>query len=609
MRRRDKKRTLALFIICLVLFLAAVGGVFFWQSKLLNEKFDQLVLESLASYTQSQGSQARSLVTDLQNRLASIAALIETSDLPPEGEWLDVFLLEVSTRSDTYTIDYLTAESMAVGLISDATEAPDLRVLSQLMDGRGVVSDIRYSERLGGFFVFSVAEPVFRKGQIIGALRSRLNATTLTNVSYDGALLQNIRSVVVNAGGDVLFEGVEQPASANLFEGMRSHGIDARLIDEIERHFRYSDTAVGRFHGKGAGFFLASEPVGYNGWHIVNFVLAQDVLLHTNLILGTVVSTGITLILLTTALSIAVTGVLLRRKQQLSVEMRRYAVLSRFSDTVLFEYHAGTDTLEFTPNARTLLSLPNLRIKGVTDEAVAMPLLHPDDREGLRCAFGSAAADDEQLHETQLRLQDKGGAYRWFGCQYKYLSGGKDKLVVGKLVDITDQRGREAQLLDQARRDVLTDAYNRAGEQIIEDKIARGERGLLFMMDVDSFKQINDAYGHTAGDELLVKVGAALKETFRAGDIVARVGGDEFVIFIAGVDEAGIARQKARALQQRIGQIRLEEHPHVAFSVSIGIAACPRHGDTYAQLYAAADRAMYTAKRRGKRQFALFDGR
>ena len=129
------------------------------------------------------------------------------------------------------------------------------------------------------------------------------------------------------------------------------------------------------------------------------------------------------------------------------------------------------------------------------------------------------------------------------------------------------------------------------------------------MMDVDSFKQINDAYGHAAGDELLVKVGVALKETFRAGDIVARVGGDEFVIFIAGVDEAGVARQKARALQQRIGQIRLEEHPDAACSVSIGIAACPRHGDTYAQLYAAADQAMYTAKRRGKRQFALFDGR
>ena len=609
MRRKDKKRTLAFFIFCCALFLAAVGGVFFRQSELLSEKFDQLVLESLSSYTRSQSSQARGLVTDLQNRLASIAVLIETLDLPPEDEWLNVFLQEVSARNDMYSIDYISAESIEAGAASDATEPGDRRVLEQLLQDKGVISDICYSERLGGLFVFSITEPVCRDGRVIGALRSRLSATALTNVPYDGALLQNIRSVVVNAAGDVLFEAKEHPAGANLFEGMRARGIDAQIVAGIEQSFRDADMTGGRYQGHGESFFLASEPMGYNGWHIANFVLYEDVLLHTNLILSTVVSTGVMLILLTTALGIAMTLLMLWRKQQLSVEIRRYAVLSRFSDTVLFEYHTGTDTVEFTPNARTLLSLPTLRIKGVTEGTDEIPLLHPDDRETLRRAFGNAEADDEQLHETELRLKDKTGEYRWFGCQYKHLAGGDETLVVGKLVDITDQRGREARLLDQARKDVLTDAYNKAGEQIIEEKIALGGRGLLFMMDVDGFKQINDAYGHAAGDELLAKVGVVLKETFRAGDVIARVGGDEFVIFIEGVAEAGVARQKARALQQRIGQIRLDQYPDAAFSVSIGIAACPRHGKTSAQLYTSADQAMYLAKRQGKRLFVLFDGR
>ncbi len=133
---------------------------------------------------------------------------------------------------------------------------------------------------------------------------------------------------------------------------------------------------------------------------------------------------------------------------------------------------------------------------------------------------------------------------------------------------------------------------------------ARAEQGecALLVIDVDQFKFINDTYGHLKGDAVLVLVGELLRRTLRGGDIAARWGGDEFVALLPG---APISR--AREVAERLGAairghggLTDEVTPAIAVSVSIGVASFPAHGSDPEALFAAADRAMYQVKRRGR---------
>ncbi|WP_371866959.1 GGDEF domain-containing protein [Duganella fentianensis] len=155
--------------------------------------------------------------------------------------------------------------------------------------------------------------------------------------------------------------------------------------------------------------------------------------------------------------------------------------------------------------------------------------------------------------------------------------------------------------------DALTGALNRAG---LEDqggrlalRLQRARRDLaVLMIDVDHFKQINDSFGHAAGDEVLRCLTRLLRQELRPMDVLARIGGEEFVLVLDGVDPAAALRLAER-LRARIADEAVQcEGASVAYTVSIGVVASAAAGYELPALMAAGDRAMYEAKRRGRNQ-------
>jgi diguanylate cyclase (GGDEF)-like protein len=147
-----------------------------------------------------------------------------------------------------------------------------------------------------------------------------------------------------------------------------------------------------------------------------------------------------------------------------------------------------------------------------------------------------------------------------------------------------------------ARTDELTQLANRrAFDERLHHELDRAARTqepvALLLADIDRFKEINDEYGHAAGDAALVAVGAILADLSRAVDTVARVGGEEFALILPATDLAGgiEAAERLRAAVAEAG---------VTFS--IGVVEGPRHGPTADDLLRAADRALYTAKSSGR---------
>jgi diguanylate cyclase (GGDEF)-like protein/PAS domain S-box-containing protein len=165
----------------------------------------------------------------------------------------------------------------------------------------------------------------------------------------------------------------------------------------------------------------------------------------------------------------------------------------------------------------------------------------------------------------------------------------------GMIRDITERKQAEMKLKYLSTHDALTGLYNRT---YFEEEMARLERGRKFpvsivMADVDGLKKVNDTYGHAAGDDLLQRAAEIMKSSFRADDVVARIGGDEFAVFLPYTDASSVDFVLARV------KTSIENH-NKAFkkdplSLSFGVATCEK-GERLANVLNDADRYMYQNK-------------
>jgi diguanylate cyclase (GGDEF)-like protein len=163
-------------------------------------------------------------------------------------------------------------------------------------------------------------------------------------------------------------------------------------------------------------------------------------------------------------------------------------------------------------------------------------------------------------------------------------------------------------LKKQAQEDSLTSFLNRNQFNVeVTEAISSFERGTLFIIDLDGFKQVNDTFGHLMGDEVLKNTAKRIRLSFRKDDILSRYGGDEFIVYTPKLIDREIIEQRMQTLQ---GLLR---HPHTldgvfsAVTASIGIARFPADAGDLTELFANADTALYEAKHRGKDQYVFFD--
>ena len=177
-------------------------------------------------------------------------------------------------------------------------------------------------------------------------------------------------------------------------------------------------------------------------------------------------------------------------------------------------------------------------------------------------------------------------------------------------LSIANIRLREA-LRTQSVRDALTGLYNRRYlEELLEREVRRSARATqslgILMIDLDHFKTFNDTYGHEAGDAVLRETGAFLVKGFRAEDFVCRFGGEEFVVILPTA-ELEVTRARAERIRTRVKELTIHHQgrPMGMLTVSIGVAAFPEHGLSPKELMAAADAALYEAKRGGRDQVAV----
>lgn len=202
------------------------------------------------------------------------------------------------------------------------------------------------------------------------------------------------------------------------------------------------------------------------------------------------------------------------------------------------------------------------------------------------------------------------GRVRWVQDIIKFLVNPENNHLSVALIsrDIDERKREEQELHKAAEIDEMTGLLNRAS---ITKKITAflGTEGAdsshhLLMIDVDNFKKLNDTKGHQAGDKLLISLAQTVKSCFRNTDLVGRVGGDEFFVFMKHCPHKNITEKKAEALIKAVDEICLP-YKDIGICISVGISNYPADGIALSELYKKADDALYYAKQHGKHSFVF----
>ncbi len=167
-------------------------------------------------------------------------------------------------------------------------------------------------------------------------------------------------------------------------------------------------------------------------------------------------------------------------------------------------------------------------------------------------------------------------------------------------------------LKEKADRDQLTGLKNKVTtETEIKDYLTEhpDTMAMLFVIDIDNFKKINDTMGHAFGDEVLRELGKNIGINFRVSDVIGRTGGDEFTIFLKNLKEDANCIREAQKLVYFFRHFQVGDYVKYSVTASIGAAVFPDHGTDFETLYKAADSAVYKAKKRGKNQLCFVDDR
>lgn len=180
--------------------------------------------------------------------------------------------------------------------------------------------------------------------------------------------------------------------------------------------------------------------------------------------------------------------------------------------------------------------------------------------------------------------------------------------IVGKI----RSNEKKKELEDKADTDLLTGLNNKlATERKIKDYMVQNpnKQSMMFILDIDNFKKINDTMGHAFGDEVLRSLGLQIGAIFRASDIIGRVGGDEFMVFLKDIPNDEAILKEAKKVETFFKSFQAGEYVKYKATASIGVAIFPQEGSDFETLYKAADQGLYKAKKRGKNQLAFYKDR
>lgn len=298
-------------------------------------------------------------------------------------------------------------------------------------------------------------------------------------------------------------------------------------------------------------------------------------------------------------------------EEELRMQAERLHILSEAEGERIIDYNAKTDVMIIKVSTSSYGAGDEIIINQYFEKHMGEDVYSDDSKyfkEVMNGLLKSPKHDTIEYRTHKFDDQDT-----WYQINLTSLLGteGYVTRIVGRLINVHERKLKELDLLLRAEKDALTGLYNKGATlQLICNDLTECKKDVLnalMIIDLDNFKEVNDSLGHATGDQVLIDTATALSDIFKGGDIVGRIGGDEFVVYMKNLN----AISNADVLASKVCKMLDFKLPNgsdiIHVTCSIGIAIFPYHGTNYDELFNKADKAVYTAKANGKNGYRIYD--
>ncbi len=309
------------------------------------------------------------------------------------------------------------------------------------------------------------------------------------------------------------------------------------------------------------------------------------------------------------------TKLLNEANKELAVSNENYRHIVDRQPVIFWKVNMLEDKISYVnKEAETILGYPLVR--WYDEPHFLSKKIHPDDLSKVKWNMQESFATGERM-ELEYRVKHANGEYRWFRDVLNIPSEFQDSVeCMGMMIDITEKKNAENKIKHLAFFDYLTNLPNRQNfqtqlAQLIKEAKKKNAFGAVMFLDMDRFKILNDALGHHFGDRLLVTISERLKMFAEEVAVVARFGGDEFVLAThAEYDSANDTVVNVIMLAEEIinklaEPYQIDDHRHTC-TVSMGLATYPNKNANVNDIIKQADAAMYRSKEQGRNQLTIF---
>ena len=435
---------------------------------------------------------------------------------------------------------------------------------------------------------------------------------SIPNTEYSGV------TYLINESGDIYASDVDFSQNKNLFSDIKTaefqsthsyehllanlrngkSGITHYKLNEVDTYTYYSPTTI-----KGI-YLLHSAP---------STILDRDSEAITTIakrFMNNVLVIVFLLVLVVFFILSVYTIKVNKNRDVLLLEKQRYHIALSHSKDTIWEYNIAKDVLTKTePYLGIFYGVPE--VYDIRSSISDRDLIYPEDQNTFFTFCDLLVSNDPQF-SLELRSKTPDGDYVWYEVSGTKLfdAEGKPISVIGQTTNINDKKKEIELLKKKATQDTLTKTYNReAVKEMINQHISTLEKPFIFglmIIDLDNFKMINDTLGYLFGDAVLIDLSGKLSKLFRSNDIIGRIGGDEFVVFIYNAPSITFIEEKAMQTLSLLREIHTGEEANTKLTGTIGISIFPADGTSYNELLQKAEISLYHAKLRGKDQYSFY---
>lgn len=303
----------------------------------------------------------------------------------------------------------------------------------------------------------------------------------------------------------------------------------------------------------------------------------------------------------------------LQRSQNATEELaERYISISEGANDVIWYWDIKKNCICISARLKELLGYSKDK-SDITYEEL-LNIIHAEDKKAYLTNYQAHLLGESEFFQIEFRLQTKDGSYKWFMARGKASQDENGDIIrnAGSITDISERKRYIERIQYLAYYDNLTGLPNRTYiMNELQDKIekchSKKKFGAVYFIDIDNFKVINDTYGHSFGDRMLVKIAEKLGTLLEEHLIISRIGGDEFIIIKENFSEEASIESLALKILALFKAPLVIDNTNFHVTCSIGIAVYPKNGQTAEEILKYADLAMYTAKNQGKNNYSFYD--